>query len=771
MAIPIGSANILIKPSFDGFNKNVSAQLRGTFSTEGLKAGKTFGKSVSEGFSSITPDVVKEAQALSAKVAKLKDAQSASSAKYKKAVEEEEKAQKALAVATLKMNEARENSKTKASTLLATEQKLEAAQKKAADTTKISTDAKKDLDRANDSLTKGEKELQESTDKANKALKDTKVSADKANKSLRDTEGSSKRGAKGLKGLESQAEKTQKATDKLGGFLKGTFAGAIAAVSFTAITAGMKDVIKLAGDLEQSKGAIEAVFKAGSGAMQANSQKSAVEVGLSKNEYNELGTLLGSQLKNGGTSVDQLADKTHGLIKVGADLSSMFGGSAREAVEALSSALKGERDPIERYGVSLNQAKIDAEATALGFKKVGGSWSDQANQAATLSLIMKQTADAQGNFSRETDTYAHKQQVAAAQMDNLKTKFGEVLLPAATSMMGFVSDAVIPAVDKTVEGFKKIYDGFTALKDLIIGGEFTSKFREIFGVEEDAPIVGFLLDVNKILKEVFSRVSTWWEDNREALGKAIAGILSVVGAFAAWKTILIIVGLVRGALAGLWAMMLANPVTLVIGTIALLVGGFIYAYEKVDWFRDAVDKAWAGIQEAVRVAWEEHIRPALEEFGRFFNEKLIPAVKGFWENTLRPAFQAIGDFVVMIWTTYLKPTFDEFGRLISTGLAPQISDLWTKTIQPAFTAIGEWVASVWENFLKPALSGLWLFIRDILAPIIVWLWQNVVVPVFGFIYSVISTVIKAVIVIFTGIVWVINNILAPVFTCLYNNII
>src|SRR5699024_9790316 len=97
--------------------------------------------------------------------------------------------------------------------------------------------------------------------------------------------------------------------------------------------------------------------------------------GLTKNEFNELGTLMGAQLKNGGTAMDELAPKTNELIGLGADLSSMFGGDTKQAVEALSSALKGERDPIERYGVTLKQASIDAKAAELGFDKVNGALS------------------------------------------------------------------------------------------------------------------------------------------------------------------------------------------------------------------------------------------------------------------------------------------------------------------------------------------------------------------------------------------------------------
>src|SRR5699024_7722517 len=107
--------------------------------------------------------------------------------------------------------------------------------------------------------------------------------------------------------------------------------------------------IQGAGDLEQSVGAIEAVFKSGASQMSTWSQTAATDVGLTKNEFNELGTLMGAQLKNGGTAMEDLAPKTKSLIELGADLSSMFGGNTADAVGALSSALKGERDPIEKY--------------------------------------------------------------------------------------------------------------------------------------------------------------------------------------------------------------------------------------------------------------------------------------------------------------------------------------------------------------------------------------------------------------------------------------
>lgn len=259
---------------------------------------------------------------------------------------------------------------------------------------------------------------------------------------------------------------------------------AIAAVGVAEVGRGMADIINKAGQLEQSVGAIDSVFKESAGQMHAWSDQAATSVGLSKNEFNELGTLIGAQLKNGGTAISELAPKTNELIGLGADLSSMFGGTTREAVEALSSALKGERDPIERYGVSLKQAEIDAKAASLGFEKVGGSFSNEAQQAATLALIMEQTKDAHGNFARESDTYAHKVQVLSQQWENFTTGLGQAFLPVAMSALDWLM-GLGPAIQPVAEEFGR-------LGTLLFSGDYTGP---IFGLEEDNPVIGILAGI------------------------------------------------------------------------------------------------------------------------------------------------------------------------------------------------------------------------------------------------------------------------------------
>lgn len=250
------------------------------------------------------------------------------------------------------------------------------------------------------------------------------------------------------KGAVDAMGKVEQKSGKLGGVMKGIGGAALGAATLAGgalIGLGVVGV-KEAGNLEQSMGAVDAVFKGSADQTHKFADEAATNLGLTGNEYRELATLMGTQLKNGGTSIDELAGKTNDLMGVGADMASMFGGSTSDAVSAISSALKGERDPIEKYGVSLKQAGIDARAAEMGFKKVGGSLSDEAQQAATLSLIMDQTADAHGNFARETGTLAGQQQILTAQWGNFTGQIGMLLLPALTALLTFVTGSIMPGL-------------------------------------------------------------------------------------------------------------------------------------------------------------------------------------------------------------------------------------------------------------------------------------------------------------------------------------
>lgn len=239
-----------------------------------------------------------------------------------------------------------------------------------------------------------------------------------------------------VKGLQSALGSGESSLSKFG-----KVAGAVALAAGVAVAAIGVKAVKSASQLEQNMGALGAVFKDNAGQMEAWANKAATTVGLAKSEYAGLATVLGAQLKNMGVSTDQLANQTNDLVGLGADLAAQFGGSTSDAVSALSSLLRGERDPIERYGVSINEAAVKAKMAELGLSGLTGEAEKNAKLQATLALLYQQTADAQGAFSRESTTLAGAQQRLAALTENLYGRLGTALLPAITAItaaMGYL---------------------------------------------------------------------------------------------------------------------------------------------------------------------------------------------------------------------------------------------------------------------------------------------------------------------------------------------
>lgn len=235
----------------------------------------------------------------------------------------------------------------------------------------------------------------------------------------------------------------------------GSTAGKVGRVAALGVAAGATALgalglaaVKSASDAQQSLGATETVFGKYADQVVAKSKTAATAVGLSGNAYRENANLIGSLFKNQGVAADQLASKTDKVVRLGADLSATFGGSATQAVEALSSAYKGEFDPLERYGISLKQSTINAELARKGQDKLTGAALAAAKQQATTALIMRQSKDSAGAFGRETNTLAHQQQVLGAQWEDLKTKAGNGLLPVLTRLGLFATGTLVPAIGR-----------------------------------------------------------------------------------------------------------------------------------------------------------------------------------------------------------------------------------------------------------------------------------------------------------------------------------
>lgn len=532
---------------------------------------------------------------------------------------------------------------------------------------------------------------------------------------------------------------------RFGGAFKAAITGALAYVGVQQIAGLYKNFVQEAGDLEQSVGAVDAVFKESAAQMHQWAATASTSVGISKNEYNQFASVLGSMLKNAGTPMEQLGDKTNKLITLGADLASMYGGTTADAIEAISAALRGEMDPIERYGISLNDAMLTQEGLRLGIQKTGGSFDTQQKQLIVQSLLFKQSADAQGNFYREQDTYQHKTQVLAAQWKDLSAQIGERFLPAAGMVAEWLSTQGLPLFDSFATSIANVAD--------------------------------FLRNTIQ-----------WWGPFAIGIGVAAAAFGAYNIAVATYNGIMAAMAVANGvAEATFWGLTAAEwaalwPIYAIVAGIAVLVGGLILAYNNIGWFRDLVNTAFTGIQIVAGIVWQA-ILDAVNAFVTWWQiyaqpviDQGIQAIQAgmmwLWQNVMIPAWQGIQTAIQWAWENIIQPIFTAINDVVTHLLAPVFVWLWQTIITPVWQGIVNVVTWAWTTILQPMFQGIWAFITDILAPVFTWLWQNIIVPAWQGISAVIGFVWNNIVKpIFDAIVWVLQNIVGPVFTWLWNEIV
>jgi hypothetical protein len=242
---------------------------------------------------------------------------------------------------------------------------------------------------------------------------------------------------------------------KLGDILKASVVpGLIAAAgSVLVFTKGLMPAIQAASDLQENTSKIKVIFGDAGKAVTDFAKTAAREIGQSQNQVLAAAGTFGTFGKAAGLAGDQLATFTTDFITLSADLASFNNTTPDEAINAIGAALRGEAEPLRRFGVLLNDATLKAAALELGIYSGSGALTAQQKILAAQKVIYEQTGDAQGDFERTSDGLANQQRILSAQFENVKTKIGELLLPVFSTLVKFLNDEVLPAVDRVITAF------------------------------------------------------------------------------------------------------------------------------------------------------------------------------------------------------------------------------------------------------------------------------------------------------------------------------
>lgn len=520
------------------------------------------------------------------------------------------------------------------------------------------------------------------------------------------------------------SDESEKAGSSLGKKMAVGLSAAAAGVGLAAAGVGAavaKASIDAASNLQETKSKIDQVFGVEAGAeIQAWAQTAATAFGQSSQQAMDAASQFAIFGKAAGKTGTDLTGFSTGLTTLASDLASFHNTSPEEAVTALSAALRGESEPIRKYGVLLDDASLKAEYFAQTGQKVTGSLTPQQRVLAAQGLIMKQTADAQGDFARTSDGLANSQRTLDAVLGDVKAQIGQGLLPAVTEIVKAIGpiaqslaptlgqlastvgttlaqafQTIAPLLPTLVESFGKIASAvggglITAIAALVpaltpilkvlgdLGTRIAPVVEKVFGkiaevlvkvlgavtplLEPLIDLVFTILDAAWPVVEIVADVFMMLVDAIKPLLGAVVGLLAPLGqlvqvAFAAIMPIIEPLLPVINALAAVLADVLGRAIGLIITSIGYLI------------------QAWA---ELAPFMLNNVVKPVTAMFLTFAENIIGAAADAFgWipglGDKLNTAKAAIGDFKVNAekGITQAAATISTEGKKIGQGLVDQ----------------------------------------------------------------------------------------------------
>lgn len=244
------------------------------------------------------------------------------------------------------------------------------------------------------------------------------------------------------KGLDDAKRKTQTSADEMSKSLKGigdkiSGTGEKMTAGLTLpIVAGFGVAINSASDLGETFNKTQAVFGDASDEIVSFAENADQSIGQSQQSALDAAGTFGIFGKASGLAGSDLSDFALELTTLSSDFASFYNTSPEEAITAIGAALRGESEPIRKYGVLLDEMTLKNEALKLGLiTSDKDALTPQMKTLAAYSAIMAQSSVAQGDFTKTSDGLANSGRIASAQMSNFSAQIGTFLLPLALQLV------------------------------------------------------------------------------------------------------------------------------------------------------------------------------------------------------------------------------------------------------------------------------------------------------------------------------------------------
>lgn len=415
---------------------------------------------------------------------------------------------------------------------------------------------------------------------------------------------------KGASAVEAKFGKLGGTVDRLGQRAGKVLAAGLAIGGAAAVKMGQK-----ASDLEETVSKASQIFgNEAVPALQKFAGAAAKNLGQSRQQALDAAATFGVFGKSAGLAGDDLVGFSTEMVELAGDMASFNNSTPEEAIEAIGAGLRGESEPLRRFGVLLDDATLRQEAMRQGLvKTTKEALTPQQKVLAAQGVIMKQTSDQQGDFARTSEGLANKQRVMTAEFENLQVKLGAKVLPILLKL----TDAGLKMVN-WIDRNQRL----AATLGIVLGSLAAALFLASVAMRAYVAISTIAAGVSKVVGaeavKNAARMGAAWV---AAAARSVAAFTVMVARFVAQAAVMaatmaataarVVAGWVlmgiqallnaaRIALAWLIAL---GPIGLIIAAVIAVIAVFVLLWKRSKTFRKIVTAAVQGVWKAIKVAF------------------------------------------------------------------------------------------------------------------------------------------------------------------------
>lgn len=416
------------------------------------------------------------------------------------------------------------------------------------------------------------------------------------------------------------------------------------------------------------------------GALGFSAEDTAEAIGLMANAG-----IKGSQA---GTSLRTIMNNLSGDVKI-------CGSSIGEVTVATTNADGSMRDlsdiladcRVAFAGLSESEQAAAAESL-VGKNAMSGFLALMNAGEGDINKLSSAIANCDGTAANMANTMNNNLEgqltILKSQLQELAISFGEMLMPAIRTIVGWIQ-GFVDKLNSMDEGTRKV----------------------IITIALVAAAIGpVLIIVGKVIS-------------------AIGTIMTIVPKLAG------VINAAKGVFAAFNAVCAANPYVLIIAAIVALVAAFIYLWNNCEEFRQFWIDLWEGIKEIAIAVWEalKTFFAAAWEAIKTTAETVWNAIKNFFQGLwdgIKAIFQTVVDAIKLIITTYfniyktiitsvlnaIKTVFTTIWNAIKTVVTTVVTAIST-FLTTAWTAIQTTATTIW-NAISSFFTNIWNGIKNVI---------------------------------------------------------